>query len=80
MRLGLWHHLQLSALWDADMTDVVVQEEAKTSKKKKGANMDMEVTFVPGLKGLGARLLAQKQDATKRKGDTVWDAYLRRQK
>lgn len=62
------------------MTDVVVQEEAKTSKKKKGANMDMEVTFVPGLKGLGARLLAQKQDATKRKGDTVWDAYLRRQK
>ena len=49
-------------------------------KKRKEGNMDMEVTFIPGLKGLGARLLAQKQDASKRKGDTVWEAYLQRRK
>ena len=42
--------------------------------------MDMEVTFTPGLEGLGARLLAQRKLASQRKGDTVWEAYLRRQK
>ena len=56
-----------------------MQGQSKAVKKKEGS-MDMEVTFIPGLKGLGARLLAQKQDAGKRKGDTVWEAYLRRQK
>ena len=30
--------------------------------------MDMEVSFTPGLEGLGARLLAQKREASQRKG------------
>ena len=63
------------------LTKCYIQGQSKDVKKKrKEGNMDMEVTFIPGLKGLGARLLAQKQDASKRKGDTVWEAYLQRRK
>ena len=40
----------------------------------------MEVTFTPGLEGLGARLLAQNRDQAARKDETVWQSYLRRQK
>ncbi|DBA93140.1 TPA: hypothetical protein ACH3X2_003452 [Trebouxia sp. C0005] len=56
------------------------EAEARGKKKKAGKDMDMEVTFTPGLEGLGARLLAQRKEASQRKGDTVWEAYLRRQK
>lgn len=49
-------------------------------KGSSGRGTDMEVSFTPGLEGLGARLLAQKKQASQRKGDTVWEAYLRRQK
>lgn len=56
------------------------EAEVKVRRKRAGKDMDMEVTFTPGLEGLGARLLAQKKDASQRKGDTVWEAYLRRQK
>lgn len=48
--------------------------------KRAGRDMDMEVSFTPGLEGLGARLLAQQKQASLRKGDTVWEAYLRRQR
>ncbi len=54
--------------------------QARSKKKRAGKDMDMEVTFTPGLEGLGARLLAQRKEASQRKGDTVWEAYLRRQK
>jgi len=54
--------------------------QARGKKKRAGKDMDMEVSFTPGLEGLGARLLAQRKEASQRKGDTVWEAYLRRQK
>ncbi len=54
--------------------------QARGKRKRAGKDMDMEVTFTPGLEGLGARLLAQRREASQRKGDTVWEAYLRRQK
>ena len=60
------------------MTRCLIQ--AKGKKMRAGKDMDMEVTFTPGLEGLGARLLAQRKEASQRKGDTVWEAYLRRQK
>lgn len=44
------------------------------------AGMEMEVTFLPGLENLGERLLAKKAEREARKGETVWDAYLRRKK
>ncbi|DBA79259.1 TPA: hypothetical protein ACH3X1_009072 [Trebouxia sp. C0004] len=56
------------------------EAEARGKKKRAGKDMDMEVTFTPGLEGLGVRLLAQRKEASQRKGDTVWEAYLRRQK
>lgn len=40
----------------------------------------MEVTFLPGLENLGERLLAKKRDQEARKGETVWDAYMRRKR
>ena len=40
--------------------------------------MEMEVTFVPGLEGLGERLLAKKAERDAQKGETVWEAYMRR--
>jgi hypothetical protein len=42
--------------------------------------MEMEVTFLPGLENLGERLLAKKRAQEARKGETVWDAYLRRRR
>ena len=42
--------------------------------------MEMEVTFLPGLENLGERLLAKKRDQEARKGETVWDAYMRRKR
>ncbi|KAK9831160.1 hypothetical protein WJX74_005437 [Apatococcus lobatus] len=45
-----------------------------------GATGEMEVTFVPGLDKLGHRLAAQKQAAAKKGSETVWDAYLRKQR
>lgn len=42
--------------------------------------MDMEVTFVPGLEGLGERLVAKRREAEARAGETVWDAYMRRKR
>jgi hypothetical protein len=47
---------------------------------KRDKNMEMEVTFVPGLENLGIRLLAKKQEERNKKGETVWDAYLRRKR
>lgn len=41
-------------------------------------DMEMEVSFVPGLEGLGAKLLAKKQEEKQRAGETVWEAYMRR--
>lgn len=40
----------------------------------------MEVTFLPGLENLGERLLAKKRDEAARRGETVWDAYMRRKR
>lgn len=42
--------------------------------------MEMEVTFMPGLENLGERLLAKKRDEAAKKGETVWDAYMRRKR
>ena len=39
-----------------------------------------QVTFTPGLEGLGERLLAKKRDAAAQKAETVWQAYLRRKR
>ena len=44
------------------------------------AGMEMEVTFLPGLENLGARLLEKRRTAEARKGETVWDAYMRRKR
>ena len=38
------------------------------------------MTFVPGLEGLGERLLARKKEREAAKGETVWEAYLRRKR
>ncbi len=43
-------------------------------------DMEMEVTFLPGLENLGERLLAKKREEEARKGETVWDAYMRRKR
>ena len=40
----------------------------------------MEVTFLPGLENLGARLLEKRRSAEARQGETVWDAYMRRKR
>ena len=40
----------------------------------------MEVTFLPGLEGLGERLLSKKRDEQAKKGETVWEAYMRRKR
>ncbi|KAK9840918.1 hypothetical protein WJX81_000303 [Elliptochloris bilobata] len=45
-----------------------------------GRDVDMQVTFTPGLEGLGERLLAKKRDAAAQKAETVWQAYLRRKR
>ena len=62
------------------LTCYLIAAQADTTAKKSDRDMDMEVTFTAGLEGLGARLLAQRKEASQRKGDTVWEAYLRRQK
>jgi hypothetical protein len=41
-------------------------------------DMEMEVSFMPGLEGLGARLLAKKAEEKQRSAETVWEAYMRR--
>jgi len=51
-----------------------------TGALKRDKNMEMEVTFVPGLENLGRRLLAKKQEERNKKGETVWEAYLRRKR
>ena len=61
---------------DAELVDVSLQEPAQPRR----GDVDMEVTFTPGLEGLGARLLAQSRDQAARKDETVWQSYLRRQK
>lgn len=43
-------------------------------------DMEMEVTFLPGLENLGERLLAKKREEEARKGETVWEAYMRRKR
>ena len=63
-----------------NLTCCLPAAQADRRAKKSDRDMDMEVTFTPGLEGLGARLLAQRKEASQRKGDTVWEAYLRRQK
>lgn len=40
----------------------------------------MEVTFQPGLESLVQRVLERKRDSEARKGETVWEAYLRRKR
>ena len=42
--------------------------------------MEMEVTFLPGLEGLGERLLSKKWAEQAKKGETVWEAYMRRKR
>ncbi|KAK9828879.1 hypothetical protein WJX72_002532 [[Myrmecia] bisecta] len=51
---------------------------ARVASKERG--MEMEVTFTPGLEGLGERLAAKQRDKAERKGETVWEAYLRRRR
>lgn len=43
-------------------------------------DMEMEVTFLPGLENLGERLLAKKREEEAKKGETVWEAYMRRKR
>ena len=50
------------------------------SGRGSGKDMEMEVTFVPGLEGLGARLMAGKRDAAARKSESIWDALQRRRR
>jgi hypothetical protein len=64
---------------DEDDADEGARKNRKTSRQR-DRDMEMEVTFVPGLEGLGERLLAKKKDAAARKAESVWDAYLRRKK
>jgi len=40
-------------------------------------SLEMTVTFTPGLEKLGSQLLQKRQEEQQRKGDSVWDAYLR---
>ena len=40
----------------------------------------MVVTFDSGLEGLGERLLTNRREEEARKGETVWDAYMRRKR
>lgn len=47
------------------------------SSNKQQESLEMTVTFTPGLEKLGAQLLAKKKEEAERKGDSVWDAYLR---
>jgi hypothetical protein len=68
------------------------KEQEKGGKKVKGKGqngrkgtdvlrhqeLEMEVTYTPGLEGLGKRLLAAKKDKAAREAESVWDAYLRR--
>ena len=47
-------------------------------QQQKGCEqLEMQVTFTPGLEQLGNRLLEKKREEEARKGDSVWDAYLR---
>ncbi|KAI3438627.1 hypothetical protein D9Q98_001049 [Chlorella vulgaris] len=55
-------------------------EAAGKARVKDDKGMEMEVTFLPGLENLGERLLAKKREEEARKGETVWDAYLRRRR
>lgn len=53
-------------------------ENGKGGKKDED-EVDLEVTFEPGLESLAGRLAAKKEEAG-RGGETVWEAYLRRKK
>jgi len=51
---------------------------AGTSARRKAAEqLEMQVTFTPGLEKLGAQLLERKKEAEARQHDSVWEAYLR---
>ncbi|PRW59387.1 Pre-rRNA-processing esf1 [Chlorella sorokiniana] len=50
------------------------------ARGKSDKDMEMEVTFLPGLENLGQRLLAKKREEEARKGETVWEAYMRRKR
>ncbi|GAB4817011.1 hypothetical protein N2152v2_004057 [Parachlorella kessleri] len=50
------------------------------ARVKNDKGMEMEVTFLPGLENLGERLLAKKRDQEARRGETVWEAYMRRKR
>jgi hypothetical protein len=59
----------------------LLAEEKETENGKGGKKdedeVDLEVTFEPGLESLAGRLAAKKEEAG-RGGETVWEAYLRR--
>lgn len=56
--------------------------DAKNPKNEDAADddeVDLEVTFEPGLESLAGRLAAKKEEAGKG-GETVWESYIRRKK
>ncbi|EFN57460.1 hypothetical protein CHLNCDRAFT_57252 [Chlorella variabilis] len=55
-------------------------QDAGRTRINDDKGMEMEVTFLPGLENLGKRVLARKQEEEARKGETVWDAYMRRRR
>jgi hypothetical protein len=61
----------------SDADDAEQQQCGSSRRQGKKASLEMTVTFTPGLEKLGSQLLAKKQEAAARKGDSVWDAYLR---
>jgi hypothetical protein len=61
----------------SDDDDDQQQQQQQQRARKGSESLEMTVTFTPGLEKLGATLLAKKQEEAARKGDSVWDAYLR---
>lgn len=53
------------------------QGSNKRAVNKDKESLEMTVTFTPGLDKLGAQLLQKKKEQEERKGDSVWEAYLR---
>lgn len=47
---------------------------------KRDREMEMQITFRPGLEGLGERLLEKKKKEAAQKTDSVWEKYERRRR
>lgn len=56
------------------------KEEEEGPSGRKDKDMEMMVTFNPGLENLAERVLSRKKAEAKKGEETVWEAYLRRRK